>query len=414
MRLPSSQASRLFLRVSPLALVLALAACNKGGGQEGGGHGAMPPPQVTVVSMQPATVPVSFEFVGQTVGAKEVEVRGRVQGILERRAYEEGASVRAGQLLFEIDRKPYEAQVAAAEAEVATAQARQAQAQREAARLKPLVAERVASQKDYDDAASAEQISAAALKAAQARLTEAKLNLGYTTVTAPIAGVAGRGVKSEGSLVSPASGDSLLTTIVQVNPMQVNFGVAEAEQARVDREVAEGSLVVPKAGFVVQLRSNDGRVLGQGGRVLFREPRVNLQTGTVDTRAELPNADGKLRAGQFVRVVLNGASRPNAFVVPQKAVVDGPGGKAVMVVGKAQDGSPVAQPRPIEVGEWVNGEGREKSWVVRKGLNAGDQVIVDNLAKLRPGAPVSPVDAAAAAAQAQQSAPAAASAPAKQ
>lgn len=249
MKAPHRQARCLI----PLFLVLALSACNRGGGDaHGGGHGAMPPPEVGVVAVQPASVPVVFEYVGQTVGSKEVEIRGRVQGILERRTFAEGSPVRAGEVLFEIDRKPYEAQLAAAEADVATAEARVAQARREAARLKPLVAERVASQKDYDDAASAEQIAAAALKAAQARLTEARINIGYTTVTAPVSGIAGRALKSEGSLVTPG-GDSLLTTLVQVEPLHVAFGVAEAEQARIDREVSAGTLMLPKSGFNVQI-----------------------------------------------------------------------------------------------------------------------------------------------------------------
>ena len=384
-----------------LSLVFALAACNKGGGGDGhggSGMGAMPPPEAGVVAVQPAEVPVTFEFVGQTVGSREVEVRGRVQGILERRVYTEGAFVQAGQVLFEIDRRPLEAQKAVAEAEVATAEARLAQARREAARLKPLVAERVASQKDYDDAASAEQIAAANLKAAQARLAEVQISLGYTTVTAPISGITGRGLKSEGSLVTPG-GDSLLTTLVQVNPLHVAFGIAEADQARMDREIAAGTLVLPKGGFNVQLLGSDGAELAQGGRIKFRDSRVNAATGTVENRAELANPDGSLRAGQFVRVMLTGATRPNAFVVPQRAVVDGPGGKMVMIAAPGKDGAPVVQPRPIEVGEWVPAvNGGERSWVVRKGLTAGDQVIVDNLAKLRPGAPVKPVPPGAASA----------------
>lgn len=378
--------------VVSICVAMVMAACSKEDGQGGhGGMAGMPPPQVTVLNVTPQTVAVSYEYVGQTAGSREVEVRARVSGILEKRLFEEGGAVRAGQTLFQIDPKPIEAQVAAAEAEVATLEARLAQAKREAARVKPLAAEKVISQKEYDDAASAEQIADAGLLAAQARLRELRLNLGYTRVEAPVSGVTGKAVKSEGSLVQPGA-DSLLTTILQIDPLYVNFSVSEDERSRFERDVASGALKLPAKGHLnVSILQNDGLLLAKGGRVNFVASNVSGQTGTVDMRGELANPGGKLRAGQFVKVHLDGAERPNAIVVPQRAVLDMPQGKLVMLVGKGKDGGPVVEPRPVQVGEWVAlpGEGpQSKGWVITGGLKAGDQVILDNFPKLRPGAPV--------------------------
>jgi len=378
-----------------LTAVLAMTACSKGSGEQGaGGMGNMPPPQVGVVAVQPQSLPVTFEYTGQTLGSKEVEVRARIGGIIEKRLYTEGAAVQAGQVLFELDPKPLQAQVAAAEADVATAEARAAQSTREAARLKPLLADRAVSQQEYDNMVSDQQIAAAGVLSAKAHLQELRLNLGYTKVIAPVSGMSGRALKSEGSLVSTT--DSLLTTLVQLNPLYVGFGPSENEQNAIDRDVANGTLQLPKSGFEVEVRGIEGGLLAKGGRINFTDSHVNNQTGTVEMRAELPNANGKLKAGQFVRVALHGAVRPTAIVVPQGAVLEGPQSKIVMTVAKDKDGKDVVAPRPVEVGEWatldgVGGKPGTKVWVITKGLAAGDRVILDNFVKLRPGAPVTPV-----------------------
>lgn len=392
------------------AAAVAVTACSKSSGEQGGGgmHN-MPPPQVGVVAVQPVSVPVTFEYTGQTLGSKEVEVRARIGGIIEKRLYTEGAAVQAGQVMFELDPKPLQAQVAAAEADLATADARAAQASREAARLKPLLADRAVSQQEYDNTVSNEQIAAAGVLAAKARLQELRLNLGYTKVVAPVSGVSGRALRSEGSLVSSA--DSLLTTLVQLNPLYVGFGPSENEQNAIDRDVANGSLQLPKNGaFEIEIRGGDGSLLAKGGRLNFTDSHVSNTTGTVEMRAELPNPGSRLKAGQFVRVALHGAQRQNAIVVPQGAVLEGPQGKIVMTVAKDKDGKDVVAPRPVEVGEWAtldgtNGKPASKVWVITKGLAAGDQVILDNFVKLRPGAPVVPVSPEVSAAA--QSAPAA-------
>ena len=352
-----------------------LSACGPAGGPPPGG---MPPALVGIEVAKPASRPVEFEFPAQAAGSREVEVRARVTGLLLKRNYEEGARVGAGQSLFTIDPAPFQAALARAQADAAAAEAALAQAARNAKRYKPLWETRAVSQKEYDDAVSAEEIAAAQLKAARARLDDAQLQLGWTRVESPIAGLTSRALKSEGSLVSGP--DVLLTTVTQVDPIHVNFGLSEAEQARIARDSAAGKLVMPKDGhFEVALKLEDGSVHARPGRLVFSDVRFSPATGTSDARAEVANPDGRLRPGQFVRAVLKGAVRPDAIAVPQRAVMEGPQGKLVYVVGA--EGK--AEPRPVVVGEWSG-----KDWIIESGLKAGDKVIVDGLVKVFPGAPV--------------------------
>ena len=362
-------------------LAIMLAACGKGGDAHGKdqGHGGMPPAVVAVKEVQPATVPVEFEYPAQTAGSREVEVRARVPAVLLKRNYEEGATVRKGQSLFTLDARTYEAAAARAEADVSAAEARAAAAQRNAARMKPLFAAKAASQKDLDDAVSADEVATADVKAAKARLTEARLNLEYTKVESPISGLTSRALKSEGSLINgPAE---LLTTVSQVDPIYVNFGLSEAEQSRLRQEAAAGKLTLPKDGrFDVAIRFEDGKVYSRPGKLVFTDTRLNAQTGTSDARAEIPNPAGEVRPGQFVRIVLKGAQRPDAIAVPQRAVQESPQGKIVYVLSPDSK----AMPRPIVVGDWTGSD-----WIVTSGLNAGDKVIVDGIAKIFfPGMPV--------------------------
>lgn len=362
----------------PALLLPALAACGPGGDQKGG-HGGMPPALVSVVTIEPKTLPATFEYTGQTLGSREVEVRARVTGILQARNFVEGGAVAKGQSLFTIDPAPFAAAVARAEADVAGADARLAQARRNAARLKPLFADKAVSQKEFDDANSAEAIADADLKAAKARLTEAQLNLMYTRVESPVAGIAGRAQRSEGSLVSGP--DVLLTTVTQVDPIWVSFGVSDNDQLRINGEAAAGRLQLPKGGsFEVSVKLADGSTAGQTGKLNFSDVRVSGATGTSETRAEIPNPKGALRPGQFVRVTLKGAVRPNAVTVPQRAVLEGPQGKFVYVLGEKS----TADPRPVQVGDWSGDE-----WIIQSGLKAGDKVIVDGVARIfAPGSPV--------------------------
>ncbi|TMG95457.1 MAG: efflux RND transporter periplasmic adaptor subunit, partial [Betaproteobacteria bacterium] len=236
-------ASRLDIHLLAIAAAVTAAACGPAP-QQGGFHG-FPPADVTLMTVETKSIPVTFEYVGQALGSKEVEVRARVGGILEKRLFKEGAPVKSGQTLFVIDPKPYEAQAANVEAELARAQAQRAQAQREAARLKPLVERKAVGQKEYDDAVSTSELADAAVKAAEANLRTARLNLGYTRVIAPITGLSSRATKSEGSLVTVGS-DSLLTTISQTDPIWVQFSISENEKLKIDRAVAEKKLAWPK------------------------------------------------------------------------------------------------------------------------------------------------------------------------
>lgn len=375
--------------IAMLLAAMALSACGKSGDQ-GGGHGPGGmfggPVAVAVVTVQPQTIPFTLEYAAQTLGSREVEVRARVTGILLKRNYAEGGRVKAGQSLFTLDPAPFEAVLARADADLAAAEARHAQARREALRLKPLYEARAVSQKEYDDAVSAEAIILADVQSARARRNEARLNLDWTRVASPISGVASRALKSEGSLVSGP--EVLLASVTQSDPMHVLFGVSDNERLKLRQEVQAGRIVWPRDGkFQVTVKLGDGSNYQHAGVVDFSDARVSRDTATSETRAALPNPDGLLQAGEFVRVRLAGAVREGAFKVPQRAVLEGPQGKFVYVAGK--DGK--AEMRKVDAAEW-NGQ----DVVVTSGLKGGDQVIVDGVLKLGPGAPVKVGEAPAA------------------
>ncbi|MDO8650908.1 MAG: efflux RND transporter periplasmic adaptor subunit [Undibacterium sp.] len=372
--------------------ILMLAACGKQDGAANVAPGNMPPPEVSVVTVQARNLAMDFEYVGQTAGSSETEVRARISGILERRLYEEGSRVKAGTVLFQIDPGTYQIQLASAEAAAGVSEAKLNQAKREFARLAPLVAEKAISQKEFDDAKSSVESAEASYKQVRAQVNEAKLNLGYTKVIAPISGVTGIASKSNGSLVTPT--DSLLTTIVQTDPVYVNFSVPEADFLKISKELGSGKIAMQgkrsnngSLAFEVKLKLADGSVFPTNGKMNFVSERVNPATGGFDARAQIPNADGSLRPGQFVRVMLTGATRTAAMAVPQRAVIDGPMGKMVFTVSPDNK----LAPRPVELDGWSNGE-----WIVTKGLQGGDRVLVDGFIKAHnPGMTVTPVALAA-------------------
>jgi len=357
-------------------------------------------------------LPVAMEYLGQTAASRDIEIRARVSGFLETRHFEEGAMVDAGQLLFTIDPKPLNALKVAAQAEVAVAKARVAQADREAQRLAPLVAEEAITARERDDAVSNAEIAAASLAAAEARLAQIELDLGYTKVGAPIAGKIGRALREEGSLIDASGAGGLLTTLVQLDPIYVEFQRSDNEQFELEADIASGRIALPEGGRLqVELRHRHGELLAEGGHIDFTAGTLDRRTGSIPMRASLRNPGQSLLAGQAVRVVLRGAVLRDAIAIPQRAVMESPQGKQVMVVtmpssggtpqptgkaqaaGKAQARGPVAMPRLVKVGEWVDipdpaGGAIERAWIILEGLQAGDQVIVDNLIKLRPGAPV--------------------------
>ena len=376
LEVPAS-ASRLLFPLFALALA-ALAGCSdskQGAAGPGGPGGGMPALPVTVLEAQPTRVPISVEVMAQTEGAKETEVRARVGGILVKRLYQEGEPVKEGQPLFQIDRAPYEIALAQAKAALAGAKAQAEQAGREAARLKGLLEKQAISRKEYDDATSSDAISHAAVLAAEATLRQAELNLAWTTVAAPVAGQSGRALKSEGNLVVQGS-DNLLTAIHQSNPLWVRFSLAESDTAKLP-----GGRLNPKTVSGVELVLADGSVYPRKGHLNFQSSQIDPTLGTQQFRAEFDNAEGRLLPGQFVRVRLLTGMRDGVFLVPQSAVLQTEQGRLVMVAGADNK----VAPRPVQAGEWLG-----KDWVILGGLQAGDKVIVDNLMKLRPGAPVMP------------------------
>jgi membrane fusion protein (multidrug efflux system) len=358
----------------PGVIALAIAACGNdpaAADKNGKGAGAPPPIPVAIQRVEPQRVPISLEAVGQAEGSREVEVRARVSGILEKRLYEEGASVRSGAVLFMIERAPYEIAVAQAMAAVSQEQARQEQARREAERLRTLIDSRAISQREFDEAASTLKQSTAAIEGAQARLAEARLNLSYTTVKAPISGITGRALRSEGSLVTANTDAGLLTTLTQVNPIWVRFSLAEGDFDRI-RGAEKNARV--------RLLNQDGAVAAENGRLNFAGSTVDPKLGTVQLRAEFANPALKWLPGQFVKVEIL-AGEQTAFRVPQAAVVQTEQARMVWVM--EPDGK-VAM-RPIQTANWIGSD-----WVVTGGLKPGDAVVVDNLMKLRPGAVVQP------------------------
>ena len=387
------------LSISTAAL---LAACSKP-------ETAAPPPAavpVTTLDVVPRQVPILVEAVGRTEGSKEVEVRARVSGILDRVLYTEGSSVRAGAPLFQIDRAPFEIALAQARAALAQERSRNEQTSREADRLRDLAAKRAISAREADDAGSNFKTSNASVQAAEARIREAELNLSYTSVAAPIAGVTGRALRSQGSLVNAGNDSSLLTTVSQTDPIWVRFALAETEQqilrgasgqsegmsggkadvkseGKIDGKPSGKSGGKPKGkpaakGNEVRLVLPDGKVHPVSGRLNFTGSTVDTRLGTVQLRAEFPNPDLGILPGQFVRAQVV-AGLQEAIVVPQTAVLQGDQGRFVWTVGAGNK----AAPRVVETGAWIGAD-----WIILKGLASGDKVIVDNLLKLRPGTAV--------------------------
>jgi membrane fusion protein, multidrug efflux system len=370
MRLPSrwSLAAALAL---PLVLTPALVGCNGEAASKANAAPAAIP--VGVKRMAFEKVPLSLEAVGRAEGSREVEIRARVTGILEKRLYEEGMSVPAGATLFQIDPAPYQLEVQQARAVLQQERARRELADAESARIEPLVKERAVSQREADSALSTVRTAAAAIAVAEAKLKEAELNLSYTRVTAPIGGVTGRALRSEGSLVTSNTDASLLTTMTRVDPIWVRFALAEADFDRIRGTQRQAT---------VQLVANDGTIAADRGRVNFTASTIDAKTGAVELRAEFPNADLRWLPGQFVKVRIL-AGEQTAMRVPQAAISQGEQSRQVMVV--AADGKAAA--RSVQTGSWIGGD-----MVITGGLKEGEQVIVDNLVKVRPGTAVKPTN----------------------
>ncbi len=337
----------------------------------------MPPMPVSVLEVQPTTVPIKAEAVAQTEGAKEVKIRPRVGGIVLKKMFEEGEEIKAGQPMFLIDPVPYQMAASQARAQLAQKKARLTQTKRESGRLKTLLETQSISQREYDNAVSDHAMANASLQESSAILHEAELNLSYAKVKAPANGMAGRFLYSEGALVS--ANTSLLTTIVQTSPIWVRFSLSDFELKQL------GGMLTSQTVKNIALILPDGTVHPEPGQLNFSASKIDPALGTQQLRAEFKNADKKLIPGQFVRVSITTGERNGVFLIPQSSVLTGEQGKFVFVAEKNQEGKTTANVRPIEVGHWQG-----QDWIVLSGLNPADKVIVDNLIKIRPGAAVEP------------------------
>lgn len=341
------------------------------------------PPQsveVVAITVQPQTVPVEFPFVAQIQSSHQVDVMARVSGFLEKISYKEGEPVRQGQVLFLLDKKPFIAAANAAKAEVDTRKSQLWTAKATLDRIKPLAEQNAASKSDLDNAMGNHKTAEAGVQQAQANYDKALLDLSYTTITAPFNGVAGQALMREGGYITAGGNSAKLTYVAKLDPAWVDFSISQNEQAKFSQEAAKGLIIAPKnQRYTVELELSDGSRYPQAGVVNFAEPTFSKETGTYLVRAEIPNPRAVLRPGMFVKAWLKGATRPNALVVPQRAVQQTSNGQIVFV---ANDKG-VAEARPVVGGEWIGND-----WIINQGLKAGDRVIVDGFMKLAPGAPV--------------------------
>jgi membrane fusion protein (multidrug efflux system) len=358
-------------------LATTLAACEK----EAPPPPQRPAPRVSVLTVTARSIPYTPTFVAQTESSRQVNIVARVSGFLDRIAYQEGAIVKAGQLMFELDRKPFQAQLNEAKGELAAQQARLATAQVTYGRVKPLAEEDALPRAELDRAQGELDSAKAAVFAAKAKVDEAELNLGYTTITSPVTGLASRSLQREGAFVNSTADSANLTYVAAVDPIWVTFSISQNQLAQFEQRQKKGEVVGPAAGaFEVALTMPNGAPFPHRGRINFADPSFSQDTGSFMVRAVLPNPKGELKPGMFVTANVLGATRPNAIVVPQLAVQQGPKGHLVYVVNERS----VAELRPVIVGDYYG----ESEIVILTGLHPGDRIVVDGLVKVVPGQPV--------------------------
>lgn len=343
---------------------------------------------VTLVTVEQRSTPVQFEFTAQTQSSREVEIRARVDGFLDKREYVEGELVEPGKVMFVMDRRPFEAALQTAKGSLAQQEARLYVTRQNLARVIPLAAQNALSKKDLDDATGNEKQAQAAVIAAQGEVQSAELNLSYTTIRSPLKGLSSFARVQDGSYVTPTQ-SGLLTYVYQLDPMWVNFSISENELLGYREQVQKGRLIFPPDNkFDVTLILADGSTFPQHGRIDFLNPAFSSETGTFLVRAVFQNPQGTLRPGQFVKAVVSGASRPNAILVPQRAVLQGAKSHFVWVL----DEHSKPRQRVVEVGSWHGDD-----WFVTDGLKPGERVIVDGAIRVGADTEVRVVNAPAAA-----------------
>lgn len=328
---------------------------------------------VTFILAEPVNMPISLETIAQTEGAKEIEIRPRVSGIIIKRLYTEGTPVKAGQSLFMIDPEPFQNALTEAKAGFLEQSARVLRARSEENRQRQLLAENFVSQRAYEIAKADLAIAEAALQAAKVRVQQAELNFSYTTVKAPVDGVTGRSHFSEGALVS--ANNSLLTTLSQLSPIWVRFSFSDNDVSRLGGHLNEKNV------HSVRMILPDGSEYQQEGKINFAASQIDPLLGTQQLRATFENIDQRILPGQFVRVRVTAGEPRSVYIVPQIAVMTSDLGRYVYVINASNE----VMQRPVIVGDWIG-----KDWIILDGLNAGDKVIVDNIIKLMPGKVVEP------------------------
>ena len=367
------------------ALVLALSACSKEKGPA-----ALPPPEVPVVTVVARDTPLDFELVAQLRGYEDVEIRARVEGYLESIDYKEGSTVKKGARLFTIDDQQYIAALAQAQANLASAQNQFDKADLDVKRFTPLAAERAVSQAELDNAVSARKTGQAQIEAAKANVEKARLNLSYTKITSPIAGIAGKAEHKVGDLVG--KGDpTLLTTVSSVDPIRVSVAIPESDYLRFTRSVETGQAQPSKSKPILIL--SDGTQHPYPGKVLFVDRAVDPQTGTLRVDLAFPNPQKTLRPGLYGKVKAESEVVKNALLVPQRAVQELQGTYTVVVVTPDNK----VETRKVKPGQKVG-----SNWIIEEGLRNGDVVVAEGIQRLRDGMtvvprPLSPAAAAPAA-----------------
>ncbi|MFC0399215.1 efflux RND transporter periplasmic adaptor subunit [Paraburkholderia rhizosphaerae] len=367
-------------------LPLAAAAALFAGCKKAPTEAPRPPVEVTVVTVEQKATPVDFEFTAQTESSRQVEIRARVDGFLGKRMYTEGDLVHEGQVMFVMDRKPFEAALQTAKGELAQQQARLTVTKANLARVVPLAAQNALSKKDLDDAVGNEKEAEAAVIAAKGQVQTAELNLSYTVIKSPLLGLSSYARQQEGAYVTPTQG-GLLTYVYQLDPIWVNFSISENELLRYREQIAKGQLRFPPENkFDVSVILADGSIYPGVGHIDFTNPAFSSETGTFLVRAVFANPKGTLRPGQFVRARVSGAVRPDAILVPQRAVLQGAKSHFLWVL----DSESKPRQRVVEVGDW-HGD----NWFITQGLRAGERVIVDGAIRVNTDSTIKIVSAVA-------------------
>lgn len=356
-----------------LAAVAVAASLQSALAQQGPGGGEQKPPQAGVIIVKPQTVVQTKNLPARLEASREAVIQPQVSGIVQKRLFEEGAMVRAGQQLYQIDDAVYLANLQAAKAQLAQAEANKALAQSTANRYAPLVKEKAVSRQTYDQALAEVKVASANIMAAEAGIKQAEINVQYAKVMAPISGVIGKSNVSEGSLVSP-NGTVSMAKIQQLDPMYVNITQTAADLRRIKKEFQSGAM--KGVDFSVQITFDDGTPYPHKGRLLFADQTVDPGTGELLLRAEVPNPDGELLPGLYVRADIPQSQLQNVYVVPQSAVTRGAKDTLRVV---AEDGSFASREVKV-IGE------RKNQWIISEGLKPNEMVMVDTLSQLMAGA----------------------------